>query len=379
MKYFYSTCQCLLLTLCLSAQSQQATTPQLLAESAPPAPETLAAEEPAEEAAGEETEEATWEFSGSADVYYQVNTNGQAPGLTAFTPDHNSVSLGMAKVAAARSFGKVGMQVDLGFGPRADVANGFLGTSFAQIQQLFITYQPTEKVTLTAGNFGTHFCYEVVDPAANFHYSTSYMFTYGPFYHTGIKADMALSDRLSVMVGLFDDTDNKFDVLAGKHFGAQVGYATDAGDIYLNYLTGTDGVDTVSAHQVDLVAAFELNEKWSLGVNTTVKQINPDGDQLESSRLFGAALYLDYAVSETLALGLRTESFNDFNGVIFGVPDLSIFATTLSANVQIGELTFIPELRVDAASADIFTDITGDLPEATGVSPRFLLAAVYAF
>lgn len=328
-----------------------------------------------------ETEEKSpLEVSGMVDIYYQYAFNGQASGNTSFTPDHNSFSLGMAKVALAKEVGKVGFGVDLGFGPRADAANGYSGTSFAQLQQMFITYAPTDALTFTAGNFGTHVGYELIDPNANFHYSTSYMFSYGPFYHTGIKADYAVNDKLGLMVGLFDDTDNKFDVLDGKHFGAQVSYALDAGDVFVNYLSGTDGADSTSFSQVDLTAAFELSEKFTLGINSTVKAISSDIEGAEDSSWFGAAAYLGLAATDNLSLGLRGEYFSDTEGAIFGIPDLTIFATTLSANITIGDLTVIPEFRLDSASNDaLFLDVTGDTPAATSSDASFILAAVYSF
>ena len=65
------------------------------------------------------------------------------------------------------------------------------------IKQLFITYSPVEKLTFTLGNFGTHVGYEVIDAPANVNYSTSYMFSNGPFYHTGLKADYAITLQTS--------------------------------------------------------------------------------------------------------------------------------------------------------------------------------------
>jgi hypothetical protein len=37
---------------------------------------------------------------------------------------------------------------------------------------------------------------------ANFHYSTSYLFTNGPFQNAGVKANYAISDKVGIMVGL---------------------------------------------------------------------------------------------------------------------------------------------------------------------------------
>jgi hypothetical protein len=35
---------------------------------------------------------------------------------------------------------------------------------------------------------------------ANFHYSTSYLFTNGPFQNAGVKANYAISDKVGIMV-----------------------------------------------------------------------------------------------------------------------------------------------------------------------------------
>jgi hypothetical protein len=332
------------------------------------------------------TKNSPLEVSGSLDVYYQYNFNGIAPGLTSFTGDHNSFSLGMAKVALAKTVGKVGFGADVGFGPRANAANG---GDFPNLQQLFVTYSPVDALTFTAGNFGTHVGYELIDPAANFHYSTSYMFSYGPFFHTGVKLDYAINDKLGVMVGVFDDTDSKFDVLDGKHIGAQVSYATDAGDIYLNYLTGTDGADTLTFNQVDLTAAFALGDKFTLGVNSTVKNIATEStEDIDDVSWYGGALYLGFAATDNFTIGLRGEYFNDGADAVFdksvlteAVDEVSVFATTLSANIKIGELTLIPEFRLDSASADVFEVATDDgaAAEFSASSPRFIFAAVYGF
>lgn len=327
--------------------------------------------------AQEETDDAGIELTGFVDVYYQYNFNGVALGTTSFTPDHNSFSLGMAKLGLTKEVGKVSFGVDLGFGPRADAANGYAGTSFGPVQQLYVAYAPNDKLTFTAGNFGTHVGYEIIDANGNFHYSTSYMFSYGPFYHTGVKADIALTDNLGMMVGIFNDTDAKFDAVGGKHLGAQLSYSTEVGDIYLNYLGGKDGADSTSFNQVDLTAAFGLTDELSLGVNATVRpSTDTKVDGMGEATWFGAALYLDYAVSETLSLGVRGEYLNDDDAYLFGTTDLNIIDLTASANIIIDNLTIIPELRIDLFSEDIIADIDGN---AVGTSPTFILAAVYSF
>ncbi|MDO6749851.1 outer membrane beta-barrel protein, partial [Gilvimarinus sp. 1_MG-2023] len=76
------------------------------------------------------------------------------------------------------------------------------------VNQLYVYYNVTESTTLTLGNFNTFLGYEVISPAANFNYSTSYLFSYGPFSHTGIKLDYAATEDLSFMLAAMNGTDN---------------------------------------------------------------------------------------------------------------------------------------------------------------------------
>ena len=335
------------------------------------------AEPPAEEATEEDEPKLPFDISGFVDVYYGYSFT-ENPFPTSFTETHNSFSLGMANLVFSKE-GKVGFVADIAVGPRAEVANGFSGTTLSAIKQLFVTYSPSDKVTFTLGNYGTHVGYEVIDAPDNINYSTSYMFSNGPFYHTGLKVDVALTDKFGAMLGIFDDTDSKLDFVPGKHLGAQLSYATDNVGIYLNYIGGKDVegdtlTSEVSGHQVDLTATFQVSEKFGLGVNATNKTNAIDDG--ENTSWFGAALYANYMVSDAFTLGFRGEYIGDADGEILGALDGSVLDLTISGNIHIGPLIIIPEFRVDLASDDVFPNGDGKF---TSTLPAFILAAIYDF
>ena len=56
--------------------------------------------------------------------------------------------------------------------------------------------------------------------------------------------------------------------------------------------------------------------------------------------------------------------------------DGSVMEYTLSGNYKVGNLTFIPELRIDVTSEDSFLDADN---KATNMLPSLNLAAVYKF
>jgi hypothetical protein len=321
----------------------------------------------------EETKEKkSFSFSGSVDAYYRANLtapndeNAIAPGSSfANLP---GFALGMANVIASYEGEKVGFVADLVFGPRgtdAIFASPMYSDTGNIINQLYAYWDVSESVTLTMGNFNTFLGYEVISPVANFNYSTSYLFSYGPFSHTGLKADIALSDDLSLMLGVFNDTDlTEFNPTGDYAVGAQLGYA----DQFLNVLLDP------SFFEIDFTGGVDLTDEIFLGINAAYLSLDDD-----AGGFMGAALYPQYTVSNTFSIGLRGEYFaedGNFGAIGSGIKDTSVFAATLTGSFSIDNLMIKPEIRLDSASDDAFID--NDLA-ATKSLGSFVVAAIYKF
>ena len=356
----------------------------------------------------EEEEKKKFSFSGSVDAYFRANFNGlnstvpviddtgaeigeippSAPG-TSFAND-SGFAIGMINLIAGYEGEKVGFVADLVFGPRGEdaVFNDTGATSI--VNQLYVYWNVSDKVTLTLGNFNTFLGYEVISPVGNFNYSTSYMFSYGPFSHNGLKADFDLGNDWSAMLAILNQTD--FTSAARQSdlsFGAQLGYAGQ----YLNFLYGKQGIDKIvndgvieepdikPLFQVDFTGGFDIGEDFFLGINATYQDTGDVGFDEDTPDLgfYGVALYPQYTFSETFTLGFRGEYFEeigDFGAIGTGVEDSNVFAATLTGNISIGNLSIKPEIRLDKASDDAFLD--PDLNAQDNLS-SFLLAAVFAF
>jgi hypothetical protein len=328
-------------------------------------------------------------ITGSFDGYYRFNFNAPQGGTnnyTSFTNSQSSFELGMASIRADHSFGKASVTVDLGFGRRAQeysyndgngsgvTGNGFL--SLASIKQAFVSYAVTDKFKLTMGKWGTHIGYEVLDAYLNRNYSMDYMFSYGPFSHTGIKADFSLGGVSTLMVGIANPTDHATDVTGTKYFIAQFGTGSKNGKFkaYLNY-QGADGGAMGSVSQFDLVATGTITDKFSVGYNGTVYTAKPSGGS--SATTTGSAVYLNLDPVSTFGLTLRGEYLDNkkYAWAISSVGS-SIFDLTLSGNIKVGNLTIIPELRLDNSSEAIFKGTDGTATKSTFTG---ILAATYHF
>lgn len=353
-------------------------------------------------------------LSGSIDAYYRTSFKTENPFMGSYAPSSafanlKGFSLGMANLIASYSGEKAGFVADLVFGPRGVDAvfnsSPDAGSYSAQriINQMYGFVKLGDVVTLNLGQFNTFLGYEVISPTVNVNYSTSYLFSYGPFTHTGLRADFDFGNGLSGKLAVMNPTDMlEFNPVNTYTIGAQLGKTTDAGGIWLNILYGdqdgkldadVDPVGTESAgalFQVDVTTGWTLSEKFYLGANASYQTV-ADGkvvvaDDVEdiggdATSFFGVALYPKLTLSENFALGLRGEYFSVKKGhlEIFGLDDDgdgSVMEFTLSGNWKIGDLMFIPEFRIDKTSEDSFLDKDG---EPTDMMPSLTFAAVYKF
>jgi hypothetical protein len=314
----------------------------------------------------------TTTITGSVDVYYRFNFANAKKSLvtnnaTSFTNSHNSFELGMASVKVVHSFGKISGVIDLGFGSRAKEFS-YNETGITQsVKQAYLTFAPSGKVTFTAGKFATHVGYELLDPQLNRNYSMSYMFSYGPFSHTGLKMDVALSSTAGFMIGVANPTDYISAPFANKFFLAQFHAGTANGKFtaYLNYVGGKD---------TSKIILSKITDKFGIGANGTVKFVKPNG--VSSEKWGGAAIYLNVDPTDKFGFTVRGEKFWDKHNVT-GYFGTNLYEVTATLNIKpVPGLMIMPELRLDGAKDNYFIKHDG-----TGTKSTFsmLLAAVYSF
>jgi hypothetical protein len=300
----------------------------------------------------------TISLEGSADVYYRRNlttsTTDLAP-VTSFA-NLNGFSLGMFNLIGSYDTKNTGFVADLVFGPRGKDAV-FLSTGSSNIvNQLYAYWNVNKSTTLTMGNFNTFLGYEVISPTANFNYSTSYMFSYGPFSHSGLKADFNLSENFTGMLAVLNATDaTNFNPTNFQTLGGQLGYKST----YLNVIYGKQDSISKATFQIDLTAGYDLSEKFYLGINSTYNDTEGNG-------FYGAALYPQYSFGK-LTAGLRGEYFYQF----IKSNNADVIALTTTLDYAIENLNLKLEYRFDKASEQVF--------EQKDNLASIVLAAVYSF
>ena len=303
-------------------------------------------------------EEPTLSISGTVDAYYQTYITSPDDAGTAFGTsfaDETGFALGMANLVASYDLESTGVVADVVFGPRGDSAVGGYN-----LNQLYAYWNVTEGTTLTMGRFNTYLGYEVISPAGNFNYSTSYMFSSGPFSMVGLKGDFTLGET-SLMLAIMNPTDVNNNTTGGYALGAQFGYAGQFLNLYYDN-------DEVLGFEVDYTGGFDVDDELFIGINAAYQVSNDAG-------FYGVALYPQYTVSDSFAVGLRGELFGLHDDSDDDLP--SVFSTTLTGSYTVENLTIKPEIRLDSWSElEPYTDNDG---LATDSLAAFTIAAIYSF
>jgi len=352
----------------------------------------------------------TFTLSGSVDTYVHTSLgirNGASYAPSTSFSNLRGFGLGMVNLIGSYQGEKVGFTADLVFGPRgydAVFANTYSNQRI--VNQMFAYVKLGKAVTLNLGQFNTFLGYEVISPTLNFNYSTSYMFSWGPFNHTGLRADFDLGGGLIAKLAVMNPTDFvEFNPVKAVTLGAQVGYTNDNGGIWFNFLYGdqdgklkdvsapNDTLSTGTLFQGDITTGWSISDAFYLGVNATYRTLakgeqstaasqgDPITDTDSGQGFMGVAIYPKLTLSDNFALGLRAEYFAVKKGYIapFGLDakgDGSVIDLTLSGNIKVGGLTIIPEVRIDKTSEDSYMDDDG---KAKDMIPSLTLAAVYKF
>jgi hypothetical protein len=354
-------------------------------------------------------------FSGYMDTYYLGNfnnpksqsnlgLNGSGVGnARAFDQKAGQFGIGLIQAKATYTADKVDAVMDLTFGTFADLGNygnnvGLLGTpgsTALAIKQAYIVFKATPKLSFTVGQFGTHIGYEVIDAPVNYNYSLSNLFNNGPFYHIGLKAQYAFSDRAYLMLGVVNNVDNLVDNNKKKGLIGQFFFSPVSGwNVYLNGIVSNEAsqdvtgvkADDASYSLFDLTTTYQITSKFYLGLNAATGSQKGDyqgvGGPSTSKSWGGVAVYTNYAFTDKFGLGLRYETFDNKNGAraLTDAAGLgaSVNSITITGNITAadGHVLLKPELRLDSYSANKFEKNDGSLTKS---QTTLGMAAIFKF
>ena len=279
-------------------------------------------------------------FGATLEGYYEYNGNrppDRSVILRAYDTRSNVFGLQQAAlvvdaapdVAASRRYG---LRVDLQFGQATETVQGSPANEprpdvYRNVWQAFGSYVFPVGRGLSAdfGKFASNLGYETNYAKDNNQFSRAYLFNFLPFYHSGVRLSLPVSDRVTVMYMLTNGIQQTedFNDFKSNHFAAIVKpheKVTWTTSYYFGQEqpdggapVGPDGFFRV----FDSYATVVVSPKVSIGadVNFVSNDVNKSDPSVS---LQGLGLYGRYQATAPAALSVRYERLDD-EGLFGGI------------------------------------------------------------
>ncbi|MDP1918967.1 MAG: outer membrane beta-barrel protein [Myxococcales bacterium] len=194
---------------------------------------------------GQETAAGKFTFAGTVEAFYQWNFNQPSDQVTAFRGfdnRHNTFTIANAVLDARWDFkqvvGRLALQIghtpstyylaEPGFGPGAGTnATGIELWKYLQQANVGYSFDIGRGVLVDTGIFLSPIGPEAMQVKDNWNFSRSNLFYGLPYYHTGVRVSVPLSDRWTVTVAGFNGWNSVVDGNDGKSLMAQGTYTIE--------------------------------------------------------------------------------------------------------------------------------------------------------
>jgi putative OmpL-like beta-barrel porin-2 len=297
-------------------------------------------------------------FGVTLEGYYQYDWNrppDRALVLRAYDTRANVFSIQQAAIIIesapnVESGRRFGARLDLQFGQATDTVQGSPANEprpevYRNVWQAFGTYVfPVGKNGLQVdfGKYASMLGYETNYAKDNQAFSRAYLFNFLPFYHSGLRVMLPVTEKVSVLYMLSNGIQQTedFNDFKSSHFAAIVKptpKVTWVGNYYVGQEQpdggepgGPDGVFKVFDTNVAVAATPALSV--ALDFNYVTNEINRSDPSLS---LQGTGAYARYQVTPASSLGIRYERLDDEG--LFGGIDQVLQEATVTGEYKLAE------------------------------------------
>lgn len=306
---------------------------------------------------------------------------------TKTTPAHrsyvrnNGFQLSFVGADLTYSGDQFGATINLRFGPSVPVfyAADMGPFGIDNLTQAYLTYKPTDKLTFDLGQFGTIYGAEVAESFRNKNYSRGALYyAFQPFWHTGLRANYALSDMVGFNAMLVNGVNTPFEGNATPSVGLQTVLAPVEGVTlalgYLGALKPRDGdegpvdldgdgvpdIENKFDHFFDVVANASFGD-FSVTFNADFDLYRLKG-VADNENFWGVSIAPAYAFTEIVGAAVRLEVLGDSVNAQLAMPgatpgdatNLLTFTATLDLKPVPGSSAVVlrPEFVYEKSSDD---------------------------
>ena len=316
------------------------------------------------------------QFGVALEGYYQYNWNrpyDRVIPLRAYDTRANVFSIQQAAILVESALDvdagrRFGARIDLQFGQATETVQGSPVNEprpevYRHVWQAYGTYVfPVGRGLQTDfGKFASMLGYETNYAKDNNQFSRAYLFNFLPFYHSGLRVTLPVSDRVTVLYMLTNGIQQTedFNDFKSNHVAAIV---KPTGNVSwtINYYFGQEQPDGGQAQGpdgffrvFDTYVAYTPTPKLSFGLdaNYVTSEVHKADDALS---LQGTGAYARWRLSAPAALSLRYERLDDEG--LFGGIDQVLHEVTATGEYRFAEGFLVRgEIRRDWSNERFFT------------------------
>lgn len=255
------------------------------------------------------------------------------------------------------------------------------------LTQAYLSYA-SNGLTVIGGKFATLAGAELITSPSNSNYSRAWMFGWGPYTHTGVRASYAVNDMVTLIAGLNNGWDQVNSTTGSKTGELGLGFTpNDMFSLNASYYQGKEvAAATGTRKYFDMVGTVNATDSLNFAfdyANGSQGNANLPGGSIGTAKWNALALYANYQLNDSWRASYRHESFNDRDGYRSGLTigaaltGQRLTSNTLTVGYAVDkDLELRGELREDRSTQNAFlqSDGTGRNRQ-TGVA----VEAVYKF
>lgn len=278
----------------------------------------------------------------------------------------------------------------------ATIASSGLGSNAAShsfdLTQAYASYT-SGPLTVIGGKFATLAGAELITSPSNSNYTRAWMFGWGPYTHTGVRATYVASDMVTLIAGV----NNGFDQVNSATGGKTGEFAVDITpssmfSLATTYYTGKGlvGATAGKGSYLDVLGTINATDKLNFVFDyANGKQDNASlaaGNILNGQSLAAAtttnakwnalALYANYHFNDQWRISYRNEGFDDKQGFRSGISQKLKSNTVTVGYAPAKGFELRGEVRQDKSNQSVFLKANGT---TTDKQMTYALEGVYQF
>jgi Putative beta-barrel porin-2, OmpL-like. bbp2 len=314
-------------------------------------------------------------FGATLEGYYEYNANrpdDRAIALRAYDTRSNTFGIQQAAFIVEQppdveKNRRYGLRLDFQFGQAVSVLQGSSANEprpdlYRNVWQAYGTYIfPVGRgLQVDFGKFASTLGYETNYAKDDFNFSRAYLFNFLPYYHSGLRTTLPLSDRVTVMYMLTNGIQQTedFNDFKSNHFTAIV-KPVPAFTWTTSYYFGQEQPDNGLPGGPDgWFRVFDTNGTitatkaltFAFDVTHVTNEVHKADEALA---LDGLGAYARYQITPAAAVGVRYERLDDEG--LFGTIDQVLQEVTLTYEHKLGDGFLVrAEYRPDWSNAQYF-------------------------